>query len=282
MKKHLWIVAFVAMCLAVELKAQWAKTFLPSAIIEPFRLEVGYNKTTHLVFPFSIIGIDRGSAGILTQKATGVENILKVKADQKGFEETNLSVITSDGNLYSFLVCYSASPAYLNINLADSAGQMSMEVLKHETPFIANEAVLARYGKAALGAEKNIRGVGDRKAKVSLTVEGIYIKESVMFIRLRLQNSSAINYDIDQLRLYIRDKAQSKRTAVQEREIVPLHIVGNTASLKANIVQNIVLSIPKFTIPDGKYMAVEMTEAGGRHLFLKLKNKHILKAQPLD
>src|SRR5690349_3336266 len=117
MKRNLWAIVLVVMCLSVDLKAQTAKSFPQSAIQEPFQLEVAFSKTTHLVFPFSIISIDRGSASILARKAGGVENILKVKADQKGFEETSLSVITSDGKLYSFLVCYKDNPAYLNINL---------------------------------------------------------------------------------------------------------------------------------------------------------------------
>lgn len=283
MKRHIWVMAFVVYGLLFDLKAQSVRSFAPSAAIEPYRLEVSYHKTTHLVFPYSIIGMDRGSAGILAQKADGVDNILKVKAGHKDFEETNLSVITSDGKLYSFLVSYSERPAFLNINVVDTARRASVNVSKQVTPFTINEAVLGHYAKAACQADKNIKGVSDGNARISLSVEGIYVKESVLFLRLRLQNKSAINYNIDQFRLFVRVKVQSKRTAIQEREVVPLHTTGDTAFVKANSAQNIVLAIPALTIPDGKYLAVEMTEeAGGRHLFLKLKNKHLLKAQPLD
>src|SRR4051812_41886863 len=113
MKNNLWTFVLVVMCPSIDVEAQTAKSFSQSAVIEPFKLEVAYNKTTHLVFPLSIISIDRGSACIIAQKAVGVENILKVKADEKNFEETNLSVITSDGKLYSFLVFYNDKPAYL-------------------------------------------------------------------------------------------------------------------------------------------------------------------------
>lgn len=283
MKRNLWVIVLVVMCLSVDLKAQTAKSFPQSAIQEPFKLEVAYSKTTHLVFPFSIISIDRGSAGILAQKAAGVENILKVKADQKGFEETNLSVITSDGKLYSFLVCYKDNPAYLNINLNNASMQPFIEHTSEKSSTVVNDAMLAHYAKIARNAERNIRGLKGKEAKVCLFVEGFYVKESAMFLRLRLQNQSAINYDIDQLRLYIRDKEQSKRTAVQEKEVMPLLIEGNTAGIKAKDTQTIVLALPKFTIPDGKYLALEMTEVnGGRNLYLKLKNKHVLKARPFD
>lgn len=283
MKKHLWMIAFVVVCQSVELGAQAVKSFSSSAYIEPFRLEVGYNKTTHLVFPFSIISIDRGSVGILAQKASGVDNILKVKADQKGFEETNLSVITSDGKLYSFLVGYNANPAYLNINVKDSTMSLFTKESKREATFVINDAVLAHYAKEALKAEKNIRRARSKKAGISLICEGFYVKESLLFLRLRLQNHSSINFDTDQLRLYIRDRVQRKRTSIQEQEILPLYILGDTASVKANSTRTIVISVSKFTIPDEKLLVIELMEkGGGRHLFLRLKNKHILKSKPLD
>ncbi|MEO8172835.1 MAG: DUF4138 domain-containing protein, partial [Sediminibacterium sp.] len=71
--------------------------FNKASYIEPYRLEITANKTTNLVFPASILSIDRGSQDVIVQKAAGVENILRVKADTKAFAETNLSIITSDG-----------------------------------------------------------------------------------------------------------------------------------------------------------------------------------------
>ena len=283
MKKHLWIVAFMVVSLAAELKAQPVKSFSPSAFMEPFRLEVGYNKTTHLVFPFSIIGIDRGSASILAQMASGVDNILKVKADQKGFAETSLSVITSDGKLYSFLVCYNENPAFLNVALYSAAGRLSADAWRQKGKGDWNEALLAYYAKLSLGAARNSYSVRTRNGKASLHLEGIYVKESVLFFRLQLQNVSAINFDMDGFRLFLRDRKQSKRTAIQEKEVEPLYIEGDATTIQANSTQTTVLAVPAFTVPKDKYLVIEITErGGGRNLFLKIKGRHLLKARPLD
>jgi hypothetical protein len=126
----------------VDLKAQPAKSLSEAFTIEPYKLEVGFNKTTHLIFPLSITSIDRGSTGILAQKATGVDNILKVKADMKNFEETNLSVITSDGKLYSFVVCFNGNPAYLNLSLDSAYGHSSKDAFRLKTTGTFNEALL--------------------------------------------------------------------------------------------------------------------------------------------
>jgi hypothetical protein len=48
--------------------------------IEPYKLNIGYSKTTNIIFPHAIISVDRGSKDVLAQKAKGVENILQVKA----------------------------------------------------------------------------------------------------------------------------------------------------------------------------------------------------------
>src|SRR6266487_5764395 len=89
--------------------------FERTTFIQSYHLNITCNKTTNLIFPFSIVNVDRGSKDVLVQKVTGAENILQVKADKPNFSETNLSVITADGNLYSFVVDYLNEPSQLNI-----------------------------------------------------------------------------------------------------------------------------------------------------------------------
>src|SRR5881275_3044240 len=80
--------------------------YLPKPIT-PYRIDIGYNKTSNLIFPYAIKSVDKGSADILAQKASGVENILQIKAGEQNFKETNLTVITANGQFYSFIVNYS-------------------------------------------------------------------------------------------------------------------------------------------------------------------------------
>src|SRR3954447_10378262 len=85
-------------------------SFIPSG-----HLSVTYNKTTNLIFPYAVQSIDRGSKDILVQQPKGTENIVQLKADKADFSQTNLSVITIDGKLYSFTVDYGVQPSELNI-----------------------------------------------------------------------------------------------------------------------------------------------------------------------
>ena len=76
--------------------------------IEPYEMEVTFDKTSHLIFPSAIRYIDLGSDYLVAGKAEDADNVLRIKAAVRDFEEeTNFSVITEDGCFYSFNVYYS-------------------------------------------------------------------------------------------------------------------------------------------------------------------------------
>jgi len=275
-------------CISLNITAQ-TNTFSRSAYIASYRLEVTYNKTTNLVFPAAITSVDKGSQDILAEKATGVENILRVKADIKDFSETSLSIITADGKLYSFVVEYAKQPSYLNINVAKISQQDSVvdhlpvnkEQLISSEPVI-NKSVLAMYSDSVIDKESNIHSIHRTNSKVNIALNGIYIHDDILFCRLSFKNNSSINYDIDQFHFYIRDKKTSKRTASQEIEMKALSIRGDTAVIKGMSKEQWIISLSKFTIPDNKYLSIEIMEKnGGRNLLLKVKNRHIMKARTI-
>ena len=223
-------------------------------------LSIAYNKTVSLVFPHIIKSVDRGSRDLLVQKVNGVENVLQVKAGKENFAETNMTVITVDGKLYSFVVDYTANPSSLNIGL-------------HDAPTVF-EKIAAQ--------KRSVFGIKDKKYEMLLRLSGLYIEKDILYYQLELQNRSNINYDIDMLRFFIKDKKQSKRTASQELEQFPLYVYGNTGSVTGKAKQTIVVAVPKFTIPDKKLLYVQVMEKnGGRHLLLKIKNRDIIKAKTM-
>jgi conjugative transposon TraN protein len=220
------------------------------------------DKTTSLVFPFAIKYVDRGNQSVLAQQVKDAPTILLVKAASKDFTETNLSVVTDDGSVYSFTVCYDVRPA----------------VMVHYLP-INNKATTAIYANAILDNKKSVKKISDHKWKTDAEVIGIYIKNDIMFYQVRIKNNSPIDYNIDLIRFYIRDKRKSKRTAVQDIDLKSLHTVGNIINVKSNTTSTMVFALEKFTIPDAKYMALQINEKnGGRHFSIRIKNRKIMKA----
>ena len=72
-----------------------------SRMIPPHGLEVTYEKTVHIIFPAPVKYVDLGNTNLVAGKADGAENVLRVKAAVRNFtEETNMSVITEDGDFF--------------------------------------------------------------------------------------------------------------------------------------------------------------------------------------
>lgn len=246
--------------------------------IVPRNLSVAYHKTTNLVFPYTIKSVDRGSRDVLVQKAKNVENVLQVKAGYMGFEETTLTVITADGHLYSFLVGYSQHP---DLNMV-----LERPLPEHRSGIAFTEAgdheSTVRDAAEKAGRRKHFLRKKDKAFDITLKLGGMYVVDGVMFFQLELRNDSHIGYDIGQLRFYVRDKKKAKRTASQEIELEPLYVCGNTVSIGGQSAQTVVVAVRKFTIPDKKYLAIQlMEESGGRHLELRVGNRTLIRSRLL-
>lgn len=247
--------------------------------ISPYQLAVTYNKTTNLVFPYAIKSIDRGSKDILVQKAIGVENILQVKAGKQGFTETNLTVVTADGSLYPYLVSYTDTPGDLSLQFSNP--QVSPKPLAVFDKDATTDEIALR-AKEVIARERTVKRMADHSYNMVMDIKGLFVHNETMYFQLALQNNSAIDYDVQSLRFFIRDQKKSKRTASQEVEVMPDYKLGNIEVLRHLSEQTICIALPKFTIPDKKYLAIELMEKnGGRHLSLTITNKWLMRSRIL-
>ncbi len=247
--------------------------------IEPYHVSVAFSKTTNIIFPYSIVSVDIGSRDVLAQKAKGAENILQIKAAKEQFAQTNISIITADGKFTSFLVDYAEAPSVLNLSFASDAKQNTIAVPSEAI----NQEQMEHYALLAAESTEKINGIKGKRFGMGFKLNGIFIQGEIMLLRFNIANETNIDYDIDQMRLYIRDQKKSKRTATQEIEIVPVLVKNNASKVAALSDSTIVFVVPKFTIPDKKYLAVQLMEKnGGRHLELHVKNKKIIKAVPIE
>ena len=247
--------------------------------ITPDSLAIGYSKTTNIVFPYAIKSVDRGSTDILVQKAKGLENILQIKAAKVDFIPTNLTVVTSDGKLYSYILRYDEQTPYLNLSVNTTEPHKRDVLFSVES---GNEQQLQLYSKLALYDKSKIEGGKESRYGVKLHLNGIFIQNDVMYYRIVVANHSKIKYDVDQFRFFIRDSKKVKRTASQEIEITPLYILNNSETIDEESENTFVFALPKFTIPEKKYLVVQLMEKnGGRHLAIQVKNKKLVQVTVL-
>ena len=246
--------------------------------IEPYHMAVAFSKTTNIIFPYSIVSVDIGSRDVLAQKAKGVENILQIKAAKESFPQTNISIITADGTLTSFILDYAEQPSVLSLSLVPEETKNSSCMLSETF----NEAEVQKYAKLASVSKEKNSSIKDKRFGICMKLNGLFIHDNIMYLRMSIANKTNINYDINQLRFYIRDQKKAKRTATQEIEINPLYVKDDTAVIVEQTERVFVYAVPKFTIPDKKYLVIELMEKnGGRHLKIKVRNKTILQAKLL-
>ena len=239
-------------------------SLISSSFAQTSSLRIATDKTTTLVFPFAIKHVDRGTKDVLVESVKEANNILLVKAAVSNFSETNLSVVTEGGTVYSFIINYGSPQSFI-----------------YHVP-TQSEASISTYASGILDNPRTMRGIKQHKWDMVAKVVGIYIREKVIYYQLSLENKGPIDYDIEFLRFYIRDKKKNKRTATQEIELTPLCLAGNAKQIKASSTCVLVVALDKFTLPDAKYLAIEAGEKnGGRNLLMRVNNKKIIMASIL-
>lgn len=247
--------------------------------IEAGNLVVAINKTTSVIFPAPILSVDKGSRDILAQKAKGVENILQVKATRQEFAETNLTVITTDGNIHQFTVNYAHQPRSLIVTAAvPNTTREELPIIYAQMHTDTKLNAIATYIKA----QQKKNRISQRRFKMSMSLNGFFIYQDIMFAWISLENKSHIPYDADYLRLYLNDKKKVRRTASQEVDVLPIKAIGDSQHVPAQSKQEVIFVFNKFTIPDNRRMVAELFEKnGGRNLKIRIKNRTIVKSQPV-
>jgi conjugative transposon TraN protein len=246
-------------------------------------LKVSTNKTSNLIFPFGIKSVDIGSADLKAQKANGVENVLQLKAAKENFDETNLTVITSDGKFYSFLIDYSANPNLLNLKFKDTSNDGALFSSPGLKSSKSNAAQIEIDARKCLEQKRFLFALKDKANGMRLLLSGIYIDNDVLYFKLNVDNKTNINYDFESLNFFIKDIKQGKRTAVQEIQQTPLLVYNDSGFVKGKSSVSFVVADQKFTIPDKKMLVIQLMEKnGGRNLSLKIKNRTIVKAKTIS
>lgn len=260
---------------------------LKTGKIEPYWFTVTYDKTTHIIFPSKIRYVDMGSEYLIAGKADEVENVLRIKAAVRDFAaETNFSVITEDGSFYNFDVFYSRYPSTLNYDVQkmlqtqekEKVNDVLFEDLGGSQPPLTEAALKAIY----VNNKKLIKHIGSYSFGISFLLKGIYIYNGKYYFHTELKNSSSVPFPVDFMTFKIVDKKTSKRTAVQENELIPLRIYLPLTDVKDTRTERNVFLLDQFTLADDKVLVIEIFEKnGGRHQKLEVENMDLIHAKPV-
>jgi conjugative transposon TraN protein len=256
--------------------------------IVPYQIEVAYDKTSHIIFPAGIRYVDLGSDNIVAGKAQDADNVLRVKASVQGFEqETNFSVITEDGQFYSFNVCYCEAPQVLGHNLVKGIRQaerfksadIRFEELGTSPASLAGLVMEALYERD----RKPLKHVRSESYGIEFSLKGLYIHNGKYYFHTELENTTYVPFAPDYIKFRIIDRKVAKRTVIQERTVDPLRTYRPLLPVQGNSKEKNIFLLDVFTLTKGQMLEIEVIERnGGRGQVLKIKNSDLVKAQPLD
>ncbi|WP_455674202.1 conjugative transposon protein TraN [Phocaeicola sp.] len=263
-----------------------------SQMIAPHGLEITYDKTVHVIFPSPVKYVDLGSTNLIAGKADGAENVIRVKAAKKHFrQETNMSVITEDGNFYTFNVKYADEPLLLNVEMCDfiqdgetvNRPNNSMEIylqeLDNESPRLVRLIMKSVYKQD----KRKIKHIGSKRFGVQFLLKGLYSHNDLLYFHTQVKNQTNVPFDVDFVTYKIIDKKIVKRTAMQEQVIYPLRSFNYVTRINGKSSECTVFALPKFTIPDDKKLVVEMYEKqGGRHQSFEVDNEDLMLAETIN
>ena len=263
-----------------------------SQMIPPHGLEITYDKTVHVIFPSPIKYVDLGSTNLIAGKADGAENVIRVKAARKHFRnETNMSVITEDGNFYTFNVKYADEPVKLSVEMADflhdgeavnrpnNALDIYLQELGCESPLLVKLIMQSIYKND----RREIKHIGCKRFGVQYLLKGIYVHNDLLYFHLQLKNSSNVPFNVDYLTFKITDKKVAKRTAIQEQVVWPVRAYNNVQVIGGKRTERMVFTLPKFTLADDKQLVVELHEQqGGRHQTFTVENADLVRARVIN
>ncbi|SFW67272.1 conjugative transposon protein TraN [Chitinophaga sancti] len=291
MKNHLktfWAFALIIGFAVTSYAQDSIRTPLALGKIEPYRMEVTYDKTSHLIFPTAIRYVDLGSEYLIAGKAEDAENVLRVKASVRNFEpETNFSVITNDGRFYSFNVYYSSYPETMSYDLltmqkaVDKANgnDVLFEELGNNSPSLAGLLLKTIYKKD----KRIVKHIGAKSFGSQFILKGIYIHNGKYYFHTELRNKTNVPFEIDFINFKVVDKKVAKRTVVQEHPLTPLRTYKPLNSIAGKTTEQNVFLLDQFTIADDKVLLIEIFEKnGGRHQTLQVENSDLIKARLIN
>ncbi len=237
--------------------------------IPSYTLSIGYQMTTNIIFPYRIEKADIGSAEVIGQKGGKLDNVLFIKAQRRSFSPTNLSVYTSDGKFYSFILKYCVQPDTLNISFVGNQAVNAYPTSEVTGARMDSDAALIAHQAPTLHKHTHAPGI-------RADLNGIFIKDHLLWFWIEIKNSSQVDYTPEYLKLFIRDKHTAKRTAVQENEKMPVWkpivrvIAGQSKA-------TIVFALPPFTLNRQKRLVIQLSEKNGdQMLTLPISAKTLL------
>lgn len=141
---------------------------------------------------------------------------------------------------------------------------------------------MVMYARKIWNSPARIRNVSSKQNRMKMRLNNIYSVGEYFFLDFSIENRTNIRFDIDEMRVKLCDKKQSKATNVQMVELTPAMILDPSRAFRKGYRNVIVLK--KMTFPNDKVLSIEISEKqiSGRTITLNIDYEDVLYADSFN
>ena len=141
---------------------------------------------------------------------------------------------------------------------------------------------MVMYARKIWNSPARIRNVSSKQNRMKMRLNNIYSVGEYFFLDFSIENRTNIRFDIDEMRVKLCDKKQSKATNVQMVELTPAMILDPSRAFRKGYRNVIVLK--KMTFPNDKVVVIELSEKqiSGRTITLNIDYEDVLYADSFN
>ena len=141
---------------------------------------------------------------------------------------------------------------------------------------------MASYARQIWTSPARYRNVATKRHRMTMRLNNIYSVGEYFFIDFSIENRTNIRFDIDEMRVKLSDKKQSKATNAQMIELTPAFVLDQSKTFKYGYRNVIVLK--KMTFPNDKVLSIELSEKqiSGRAITLNIDYEDVLYADSFN
>lgn len=179
-------------------------------------------------------------------------------------KDSDLLVVTSDGNVYAFILKYGEELSRLRyfIREEDRIGKERPAVKslkkrpKNDVASYENSCKMLLHNDYRAIATERSRGV-------RLRLENMVYAGKEVYMVFEIQNRSEIDFEVDFLEVFRINGSKKRRASHQEIGIGPLYRYKNPRIVRVGEAQRFVYVLPKFVLGDNERLKLSLRELHG-------------------
>ena len=209
------------------------------------------------------------------------DNIVRIKAVKPRIDGEKLGVVTIVGerNIVQYNLVYTADKD----NATTEYRIRQDEIYNYLNPAVDMDLkTMYKYCWMIWDSRKKYYDVSGYNAKMKIRLNNLYTVGNYFFFDVTVENRSKIQFDIEEIRIKLCDKKQSKSISSQEIELKPVLEMKPIRRFKKTYRNIFVLE--KLTFPDEKVLSFTMSEKpiSGRTVTLRIDYADVLNADGFD